>query len=340
MAGGVRGARASAALRPARFDCTAAIPPATSARTRSTAAPPSTIRSRRISRACARARSTAALTLGLGVVARAASRNSPLGLGEGGAAAALPLQGPGQPDAAVQLAVWAPQGVPGVGGGGEVVQDPLAFDVVVEPAAQPGPGAGQRLVGDLDDAVVAGDQPGADEPLDSSSWAGWVTTRSARQPDRLGSPSVPGVTRRSSRSACWSRWSGSSSPYRDSADCATAPRIRRRLVAGDGEGPPLAPPPQHHVAAQQHRAGAPAVTRLCAHAPPRCRTRGPVQRPSFPRVPPLVRGRAIREAGTLATGRRVRCDVASTTRGQPTRRLARRWSRGVGTVSVSCPGAR
>ena len=50
---------ACAAFSFARSDWTAARTPATRARTRSTAAPPSTIRSRRISRACARARSAA-----------------------------------------------------------------------------------------------------------------------------------------------------------------------------------------------------------------------------------------------------------------------------------------
>ena len=151
--------RPRAAFSFARSDWTAARTPATRARTRSTAAPPSTIRSRRISRACARARS-AALRSSASARPRAASRNSPLGLGEGGVRVGAPVQRPGQPDAAVELAVGAAEGVPGVGGGREVVPDPLALDVVVEPAAEPGPGAGERLVGDLEDAVVAGDQPG------------------------------------------------------------------------------------------------------------------------------------------------------------------------------------
>ncbi len=55
-----RSARLVRRSRSARSDWTAAGPPATRARTRSTAAPPSTIRSRRISRACRLACSAAA----------------------------------------------------------------------------------------------------------------------------------------------------------------------------------------------------------------------------------------------------------------------------------------
>ena len=105
-----------------------------------------------------------------------------LGVGERGLAAALPVQDPGQPDAAVELAVGATEGVPGVGRGGQVVQDPLPLDVVVEPAAQPGPGPGERLVGDLQDAVVAGHQPGADEQLDQLVVLGVVGDQPAGHP--------------------------------------------------------------------------------------------------------------------------------------------------------------
>ena len=47
-----------------------------------------------------------------------------------------------------------------------MAQDALAFDVVVQPRLQAGPGAGERFVGQLDGVVVAGHQPGADEQLD------------------------------------------------------------------------------------------------------------------------------------------------------------------------------
>ena len=95
-----------------------------------------------------------------------------LGVGEGGLGARLPVQHPGQPDAAVELAGRAPEGVPGVGRAAEVVPDALALDVVVEPAAEPGPGPGQCLVGDLEDALVAGHQARREQGLDQgSSWA-------------------------------------------------------------------------------------------------------------------------------------------------------------------------
>ena len=71
-----------------------------------------------------------------------------------------------QPDAAVELAVGPAHGVPRLGGGAEVPPGPLPFDVVVQPAAQPGPGAGECLVGQLHHALVAGHQPRGDELFD------------------------------------------------------------------------------------------------------------------------------------------------------------------------------
>ena len=47
-----------------------------------------------------------------------------------------------------------------------VAQDALPVGVVVEPVPQPWPGPGERLVGQLDDTVVAGDEAGPDEQLD------------------------------------------------------------------------------------------------------------------------------------------------------------------------------
>ncbi len=72
-----------------------------------------------------------------------------------------PLEGLGEAGTAIQLAVGTAHCIPCLGGTGEVAQDALSLDVVVEPAPQAGPGSGQRLVGELDDAVVAGDEPGA-----------------------------------------------------------------------------------------------------------------------------------------------------------------------------------
>ena len=89
-----------------------------------------------------------------------------LGLGQGRRSARSPLEGPAQARSSVQLAVRAAEQVPGVGRTAEVVQDPLTFDVLLEPALQPGPRARQRLVGDLHDAGVTGDQPGAHQQVD------------------------------------------------------------------------------------------------------------------------------------------------------------------------------
>ena len=105
-------------------------------------------------------------TLVLGRRAPSLLEERPFGVGERGAGVVLPVEGPRQPDAAVELAVGTPERVPRVGSGREVVADPLALDVVVEPGPEPGPGAGQGLVGDLEDAVVAGDQAGRDQDLD------------------------------------------------------------------------------------------------------------------------------------------------------------------------------
>ena len=105
-----------------------------------------------------------------------------LGHGELGVRALLPLPGLGETEAAVQLARGAAQDVPALGGGGEVVQDPLPFDVVLEPAAQPGPGAGECLVRNLDDAVVTGDEAHPDEPVHEFVLGGVGDDLAAGQP--------------------------------------------------------------------------------------------------------------------------------------------------------------
>ena len=152
----------------------------------------------------------------------------------------LPLQGLGEADASVQLAGWATQGVPGLGGGGEVVQDPLALDVVLQPAAEPRPRAGQRLVCDLDDAVVAGDQPGSDEPVDELVLGGMGDDLAARQPgsDRFafgagGDEAEQEVVQGAPLVGVELAVQGLGGLRDRSADPAGG------LVAGDGEGPPF-----------------------------------------------------------------------------------------------------
>ena len=143
---------------------------------------------------------------------------------EGGGGPVPPLEGPFQPDAAVQLAVRPGEAVPGVGRRREVVQQPQALDVVVEPAAQPRPGPGQRLVGDLDGAVVAGDQPRADQHLDQPLVLGVGARPSVGAPD-CGPVDRAAPARRvaaSGREAAGDAPSPTSA-YNRSADCATAP---------------------------------------------------------------------------------------------------------------------
>ena len=118
-----------------------------------------------MSRVCRRACSAAAVCSASASSAEA-SRNAVSVWLSSGWGPVAPLEGLGEADAAVQLAVRPVEVVPGVGGGREVVEDPLALDVVLEPAAEPRPGAGERLVRYLEDSVVAGDEPGLHEPVD------------------------------------------------------------------------------------------------------------------------------------------------------------------------------
>ena len=94
----------------------------------------------------------------------------------------LPVQGSGKAETAVELAVGPLHGVPGVGGEGEVAQDALAFDVVVQPVAEAGPGPGEGLVSQLDGGVVAGDEAGADQQLDELFVFGVGGDGAARDP--------------------------------------------------------------------------------------------------------------------------------------------------------------
>ena len=93
-----------------------------------------------------------------------------------------------------------------------MVPDPLALDVVVQPAAQPRPGPGERFVGDLEHPFVAGHQPGADQLLDQLLVGGSEAIRRRGTWARTASPPMPGETSRSIRSRSWRRWSGSICP--------------------------------------------------------------------------------------------------------------------------------
>ena len=130
--------------------------------------------------------------------------------GQRGAGARPPVQRAGQPDAAVELAVRPAQAVPRVRRRAQVVQDPTAVDVVLQPPAQARPGPGEGLVGDLQDAVVAGDEPRRDEHLDQPVARGVRADRAAAGPGCAPAPpQAPGESRRSTRSRSASRRSGS-----------------------------------------------------------------------------------------------------------------------------------
>ena len=73
----------------------------------------------------------------------------------------LPLQDAAEPDATVELAVGPSQRVPRSRSCTEVLEDAAAVGIVVDPAAEPGPGADQGLVRERDHALVGGQQPGA-----------------------------------------------------------------------------------------------------------------------------------------------------------------------------------
>ncbi len=68
--------------------------------------------------------------------------------------------GGGEPASPAQSALLAPQFLPGVGRLGQVPVHTHSFAVVLDPAAQPGPGRDQGFVGHLDHVAVQGEQPG------------------------------------------------------------------------------------------------------------------------------------------------------------------------------------
>ena len=99
----------------------------------------------------------------------------------------LPLQGLCEADASVQLTLRTSQRLPRVGDLGEVVEDLLAFQIVLEPAAETRPSPGEGFVSQFDDAVVAGDEARADQQIDERVRLGAGHHRPSRQPaaDRL-----------------------------------------------------------------------------------------------------------------------------------------------------------
>ena len=74
-----------------------------------------------------------------------------------------PVERRGEPGAAVELGRIAVGVLPFGGGVDQVLVKAPALGVLLEPAAQPRPLAKQRLVGDLDGALVDGDEPAVGE---------------------------------------------------------------------------------------------------------------------------------------------------------------------------------
>ena len=100
----------------------------------------------------------------------------------------MPLEGRVQAGAPVQLRVRAAERVPAIGGGAEMAHDALTGDVVVEPAAQPGPGPSQRLMGDLERVLLCRDESGTNQQPDDT-----FTTRVAQQA-AAGHPAADRIT--------------------------------------------------------------------------------------------------------------------------------------------------
>ena len=97
----------------------------------------------------------------------AAVEEVPLRCGQVGVGSGLPLEGLGEPDTAIELAVGPIHPVPGVSRQGQVragSRCPSTSSSNQLPKARPGPRQG--LVGQLDGVVVAGHQAGTDEELD------------------------------------------------------------------------------------------------------------------------------------------------------------------------------
>ena len=97
---------------------------------------------------------------------RLASRNSRSTGSRSGAARSRHSSVWAETDAAEQLGVGTTHRSHVSAASDSVAQDALPVGVVVEPVPQPWPGPGERLVGQLDDSLVAGDEAGPDEQLD------------------------------------------------------------------------------------------------------------------------------------------------------------------------------
>ena len=138
-----RRASAATAERSARFACRTAISAGDERR------PPATRRRRRARRAAGGSGGPAGGAAPRSVAASARSRSAlasrklrSVGV-RSGLARVCHSSAWAEANAAVELAVGPAHGIPGVGGEGEVAEDALALDVVVQPGLQTGPGPGE-----------------------------------------------------------------------------------------------------------------------------------------------------------------------------------------------------
>ena len=145
-----RASAAVAALR-APWRSESAITPATTAAASSTPTPASSARRRRLVRRWRSASRSLAARLS-SRKARSSSLSSRSWLG-------CPVERRGEPGAAVELGGIAPGALPLRGGLDQVLVKAPALGVLLEPGAKPRPLRKQRLVGDLDRALVHGHQP-------------------------------------------------------------------------------------------------------------------------------------------------------------------------------------
>ena len=106
-----------------------------------------------------------------------------------------------------------------------MAQDALAFDVIVEPGPQAGPGTGEGLVRQLHHTVVARQQPRRDEALDELLVLRVGGDLAPRHPRALPAHRRRGRDQAQEEVAEDRALLGRRLLVDSSADCATAPRI-------------------------------------------------------------------------------------------------------------------
>ena len=263
-----RAARASATVAALRapWRSESAITPATTAAASSTPTPASSVRRRRFVR---RWRSASR-----SLAARLSSRKSRSSSFSSRSCVGRPVERRGEPGAAVELGGVAPGALPLAGGVDQVLVKAPALGVLLEPAAQPRPLAKQRLVGDLDRALVDGHQPALGQHREGAAASSSRSVSSSASGTRLLTGAASSASARRRRIArARSRWGSREAPVgalgeaRDGAADAAA-RLVARLRAGCARcAPPTARAGRSRAAAarrarRRRRRSAPRPARL------------------------------------------------------------------------------